>query len=93
MLITREEMQKLKRKIEELALMIQSGFEKLNQRMDEQAKEQERRDLQSLGTQSDCDIALKEALKEIAETKKELAAANEQKGAGFAWLLKIFGGK
>jgi DNA-binding transcriptional MerR regulator len=88
-LITRQEMQELERKIEGLALMIQSGFEKLNQRMDEQ----DRRERQSLDTQSNRDIALKEALKEIAETKKQLAANSEQSRGVWFWLHSLFGKK
>lgn len=88
-LITRQEMQELERKIEGLALMIQSGFEKLNQRMDEQ----DRRERQSLDTQSNRDIALTEALKEVAETKKQLAAANEQSKGAWLWLRSLLGKK
>ena len=88
-LITRQEMQELERKIEGLALMIQSGFEKLNQRMDEQ----DRRERQSLDTQSNRDIALKEALKEIAETKKQLAANSEQSRGVWFWLRSLLGKK
>jgi len=88
-LITRQEMQELERKIEGLALMIQSGFEKLNQRMDEQ----DQRDRQSLDAQSSRDIALKEALKDIKETKKQLAAANEQEKGVWLWLRSLLGKK